>query len=92
MGGSMFAPRDARRATELGKKAWQWMLQNRKNWSNVVRVSHQVRGVAITLAQTVGDDSIFGHWSVHSVNRGIHRADRFARTGVLPWGRRLPNQ
>jgi hypothetical protein len=90
MGGSMFSPRDARRATELGKKAWQWMLQNRKNWSNVVRVSHQVRGVAIALASTVGDESMLSHWSIKSVNDGIHAVDKFARTGVMPSGRALP--
>jgi hypothetical protein len=90
IGSSLFAPRDSRRAAELGKKAWQWMAQYRKNWSNVVKVSQQTACVAIALEQNVGEAAILRRWGVSSVLHGIYAMDRFARSGRLPNGRTLP--
>jgi hypothetical protein len=90
--GSAYAPKDARRVTEMARKAQQWMSQYRKNWSNVVRYSQMQRAIAIAMKATEMELSVMGHWNQEGVMRAIHRVDRFVRTGYLGgwWGFGFP--
>lgn len=90
MGSSMFGARDARRAAELGRKAWQWMARYRKNWSNVVRVSHQARAVTLALSTPYVDQAVLGHWSLASSLEHIWRMHKFVKTGQLEEGADIP--
>jgi hypothetical protein len=87
---SSFSPRDARRATELARKATQWMHQNRKNWSNLVMYSQQTRAVGIALQASTGELAALESWYPRGVLSLIGKVDKFARSGQLGWGRGLP--